>query len=61
MDLKLTEHVKNTISLCKQNTGWNSDLELFSKKKKKKKKNYWYVLNFGLYFAENRPFKSAMF
>ena len=39
MDLKLTEQVRNIISLLyKQKTGWNSDIwNFFSKKKKKKK------------------------
>ena len=47
MDLKLTEHD------CwkHQKTGWNSDiLNFFSKR-----------FTFGLYFAENRHFTSAMF
>ena len=42
MDLKLKEHVRNTISLLyKQKIGWNSDIwNIFSEK-----------INFGLYFA----------
>ena len=50
IDLKLTEHVNNTISLlCKQKTGWNSDIwNCFSEK-----------CNFGLYFAENRYFRDG--
>ena len=48
MDLKLTEHVRNTISLpYKQKTGWNSDIWNFFSEK----------INFGLYFTENRHFQ----
>ena len=48
MNLKLKEHIRNTISLLyMQKIGWNSDiLNFFSKK-----------INFGLYFAENRHFQ----
>ena len=48
MDLKLTEHIRNTISLYKQKTGWNFDIWNFFLAKK---------INFGLYFAENRHFQ----
>ena len=49
MDLKLTEHVRNPISLLyKQKTGWKSDIWNFCSEK---------TINFGLYFAENRHFQ----
>ena len=49
MDLKLTEHVRNTISLLyKQISGWKySDIWNFLAKKN----------NSGVYFAENRHFQ----
>ena len=48
MDLKLTEHVRNAISLlCKQKNRWSSDIWNFFSKK----------INFGLYFAENLHFQ----
>ena len=48
MDLKLTEKVRNTISLLyKQKTGWNSDIWNFFRDKTK----------FVLYFAENQHFQ----
>ena len=46
--LKLTEHVRNTISLLyKQKPGWNSDIWNF----------FWRKFNFALYFPENRLFQ----
>ena len=46
MDLKLTEHVRNPISLLyKQKTWRNSDIWNLTKK-----------INLGLYFAENQHF-----
>ena len=54
MDIKLTEHVRNTISLLykqqqqqQQKPGENPLFGTFSAKK----------INFGLYFAENRHFQ----
>ena len=48
MDLKLTDHVRNTVSLLyKQKTGWNSDIWNFFSEK----------FIFGLYLAENRHFQ----
>ena len=48
MDLKLTEHVRNTIPLIyKQTIGWNTDIWNFFSKK----------INFSLNIAENRTFQ----
>ena len=46
--LKLTEHVRNTISLLyKQKTGWNSDIWNF----------FWRKFKFAIYFPESRLFQ----
>ena len=51
MDLKLTEQVRNTFFISKK-PGEILIFGTFSAKKK---------INFGLYFVENRHFRSAMF
>ena len=48
MNFKLTEHIRNTISLLyKQKNGWNSYVWNFFSDK----------IKFGLNFAENRQFQ----
>ena len=56
MELKLSEHIRNTISLLyKQKTGWNSDIWNFFSEKNE------LFFNFGLFSLKLRFLSPAMF